>query len=113
MFAITAISAVVVPIDPYPVDVVPSALQALFYPICEGIVVGLVLGSIVMFVMSTVDRFLSRPTHAPATELRPTDARPARPCPPATHPAIAPRSVKCRMELYPTPPYPMPATRLT
>jgi hypothetical protein len=113
MFAFTTIAAVIVPVDAYPVDVVPSAFEALLVPICEGIVVGLVLGSIVMFVMSTIDRLLARPAQVPASELRPTVARQARPCPPATSPAIAPRSVKCRMELYPTPQYPIIVNRLT
>ena len=68
------------PIDVIPVDVVPSAMQSLLLPLCEGIVVGLLLGSVLMFVLTTVERLLApspdnQPTDAPSTDAPSTENR--------------------------------------
>jgi len=63
-----------VPVDVIPVEIVPSAYQVVLVPLCEGIVVGLVLGAVVLFVISKIDALLARPADAELLDAQPTAA---------------------------------------
>jgi hypothetical protein len=62
-----------VPVDVIPVEIVPSTFQVVLVPLCEGIVVGLVLGAVVMFVISKIDALLARPADAEMLDAQPTE----------------------------------------
>jgi xanthine/uracil/vitamin C permease (AzgA family) len=70
-----------------PVDVVPSALQIVLLPLCEGILVGLAAGCLILLALKAVEYFFApadRPVSTPrvivpsriSTRL-PTRSRPA------------------------------------
>lgn len=91
MFAFHAIPVDTVPVETFPIDVVPSALQTLLYPLCEGIVVGLVLGIAVLLVMNTIERLLARRTDAQTLDAQLTETQTADTRRPAPRPPVAPR----------------------
>jgi hypothetical protein len=82
------------PFNTMPVDVVPSALDTVMVPLCEGILVGLVLGAAVMAVMTTIERLLARRTDPKAAGTRPATAQkiaaqPSTAQPTAAQPTVA------------------------
>jgi hypothetical protein len=89
------------PFTAAPVDAVPSALEVCVVPLCEGIVVGLVLGATLLFVMSTIERLFAwwtgpqtadtQPADAPAPEVQPVATR--RPAP---RPVLGARALPTR-----------------
>ena len=85
------------PLDTVPVDVVPSALEALLMPLCEGIVVGLVLGAAVVFVMTKVENLLNRWTNSKAADTRPAEVARTQTGPTKTpRPALGARTLPAR-----------------
>ena len=51
-----------------PVDVVPSALQIVLLPLCEGILVGLAAGCLILLALKAVEHFFApadRPVSTP------------------------------------------------
>ncbi|HTU27002.1 MAG TPA: hypothetical protein VMF30_16465 [Pirellulales bacterium] len=54
MFALTLL-----PTDSLPTDVVPSAFQTVLVPLCEGAIVGLAVGSVILLALNAVERVLA------------------------------------------------------
>jgi hypothetical protein len=69
------------PFDTVPVDIVPATIQVVLVPLCEGVVVGIVLGAAVLFVMKMAERLLAQPTDTAAAEVEPTVAGNSAPRP--------------------------------
>ena len=92
------------PFNTLPVDVVPSALEAVLLPVCEGVVLGLMLGSVVMLVITTIERLLARRTDAQKADAQKVtaqkvaaqriDARTTEPQPAAPQPTLTPPPVR-------------------